>query len=83
MERELVLLLILGIIVLAFASTRSKKDNRYEKTSYQDVAWEKLQPFDEKSASQQPSNTILKGLAYVVDGDTVIIKKNSGTLVRC
>ncbi len=75
MESELVLLLILGILVLAFASIRSKKDSRHEETPYQDIAWENLQPFDEKSARQQPSNTILKGLAYVVDGDTVIIKK--------
>ena len=72
---ELVLVLILGISLLAFASTRRKKANRYEKTSNQDIAWEKLRPFDEKSARQQPSNTTLKGLAYVVDGDTLIIKK--------
>lgn len=35
----------------------------------------RVQPFDAASATPKPDKTILTGPAYVVDGDTLVIKK--------
>ncbi len=34
-----------------------------------------VEPFDEKSATPEQSKTFIRGAAYVVDGDTIVIKK--------
>ncbi len=81
MKNELVLLLF-GILVLVFVvrHSRSKKNCQSQKASYRgdyhrNNVGKKFQPFDAKRARLQPSNTVLKGLAYVFDGDTMVIQK--------
>ncbi|MBL4726824.1 MAG: thermonuclease family protein [Rhizobiaceae bacterium] len=77
MEIELLLLLFLGIVVLAFASKRNrrKKNRRIHTRSHRKDARVGLQPFDAKSSKPQTRKPVLKGRVHVVDGDTLVIQK--------
>jgi len=78
LESELVLVLILAILVLALGIWHSsgKKDRGYKSTPRHNNATANLQPFDAKNARPIPDNIVLFGLAYVVDGDSIVIQKN-------
>lgn len=76
MEIELVFILIVGIVVLAFGIKRKRrKKNRRNPTWFQRKgAGVKLQPFDAESSKPQTRKFVLRGRAYVVDGDTLVIQ---------
>lgn len=77
MEIELLLLLLLGVVVFAFGSKRNrrKKNPRNQTWSPRKGGGVKLQPFDAKSSKPQTRKSVLRGRAYVVDGDTLVIQK--------
>ncbi|MCF6343467.1 MAG: thermonuclease family protein [Devosiaceae bacterium] len=54
-----------------------KPRSRYARNKYTRVyqAKKKFQPFDAKSATKQPFKPAVQGSAYIVDGDTLVIKK--------
>ncbi len=86
---EIALLLLLIVAFWAFKSrnkrARSKsthvhrekyqKSTRINRPKYQKRTEDKLQPFDAKSATPQPSKPTVQGAAYVIDGDTLVIQK--------
>lgn len=70
------LILAIGVLVFAF---RSRRTDRY-RLPPRDIApprntEEQFRRFDRKSATPQPVAPILQGRAYIVDGDTLVIKK--------
>ncbi len=75
---EIAFLLLVFVIFWAFKS-RSKrprsKNTHVHRVKNQKSTANKFQPFDAKNATPQPSKPIVQGLAYVVDGDTLVIKK--------
>lgn len=60
--------------MLGRKSSRRKYADRSQKTSHKRRPTER-QPFDPQSAKKQPVGITLRGPAYVVDGDTVVIRK--------
>lgn len=76
MEIILILLLFVGILVFALNSLRSGPDGKHsDRTEPYQSRIPRPQPFDAASAKQQPTNPVLCGFAYVVDGDTLVIEK--------
>ena len=77
MENALTLLLLLVFIVIAYRSTRSgsRKNYQHRKAPRPNNARLKPQPFDTKSAKPRSSKTVLKGAAYIIDGDSIVIQK--------
>jgi micrococcal nuclease len=76
LEAVLLILLFIGVVFYAFG----RKNNRNEYT-HPSIATSPRKPeikrkrFDSQIAHEQPISTTLQGLAYVVDGDTVVIQK--------
>lgn len=77
MEIVLLLLLFSGVVVRVFGRKRSRrKKSRRNRTGYYRKSAEiNLQPFDAKNSKPQTRKSVLIGRAYVVDGDTLVIKK--------
>ena len=77
MESELVSLLVVGVIIFVLVRVRNSGENtpRSQKSSFQNNAGAKFRPYDAKSTRPLPWGRVTKGFAYVVDGDTVVIKK--------
>src|SRR5690606_18681766 len=66
MEILVVSLLIIIVSSLSFRKKRSvSKKSRYERFA----------PFDRRSARTAPQRSFIRGTAYVVDGDTLIIQR--------
>ncbi|MDN5788322.1 MAG: thermonuclease family protein [Pseudorhodobacter sp.] len=65
----IVFLYVLSTLRTDSKSTRSDRRVRLERVTA------KRQPFDAKSARSSPTNPVLHGSAYVVDGDTLVILK--------
>lgn len=64
-------------IVLVFGIRRlSKVKYRGYRKSHHKNFGKKFRPFDARNAGAKPSDSVLNGLAYVVDGDTLVIKKS-------
>lgn len=75
---EFVFLFILIFVFWAFSSHRkgSRRKNTQGHPAWdRKVAEDQLLPFDAKSAMPRPPKPALLGAAYVVDGDTLVIKK--------
>ena len=78
----LILLLILFVIIVAVK--RSVGDEQYQRKRQRD-AQQSIQeyakrakdhePFEAQSAKEEPIHRVIRGAAYVVDGDTIVIKK--------
>ncbi len=76
---EIVLLAFLGFGVW-FLALRKKNARRYQPPPKQTVqrstvARKRIQPFDRTELRPTPTQTEIVGRAYVVDGDTITIKK--------
>ena len=78
----LILLLILFVIIVAVK--RSVGDEQYQRKRQRD-AQQSIQEyakrakdheaFEAQSAKEEPIHRVIRGAAYVVDGDTIVIKK--------
>ncbi len=68
---------LLGVLILAFGgnSSRRKMNRKKQTHSYSKGGGDKLQPFDAKRSKTRIIKSVLKGRAYVVDGDTIVIQK--------
>ena len=65
MEIALILLSLVALLAWALRGKRTYKKSRYGR----------FPPFDQKSANPLPVPTVIRGTAYVVDGDTLTIQK--------
>ncbi|MGH1576216.1 thermonuclease family protein [Planktotalea sp.] len=81
METLVVLLILLFVAVLIFISNRSPKDPsrranlQQQKPPVRNRYISSPKPFEHKSAAPVSKNTEVVGAAFVVDGDTIVIKK--------
>lgn len=78
MEVVLVVVLLAGVLIYFVKSGDSGKASpppspRQNTSQVRPVA--KTVPFDARTAKPQPIDTVLNGPAYVVDGDTIVIRK--------
>jgi micrococcal nuclease len=65
MEIALVVLLLLAVLIFSMhGKTSAPKQSRPEK----------YPPFEQRTARKSPENLSIRGAAYVVDGDTLVIK---------
>ncbi|PCJ84912.1 MAG: hypothetical protein COA52_16890 [Hyphomicrobiales bacterium] len=59
-----------------FRRTRTwRKYTRTKRTKPRKNIAKRQEPFDAKSAKAQPAFSVLRGSAYVIDGDTIVIRK--------
>ena len=65
MEIALILLSLVALLAWALRGKRTYKKSRYGR----------FPPFDQKSANPLPVPAVIRGTAYVVDGDTLTIQK--------
>ncbi len=76
MEILLFILLMIGLLIYAFAGKNGDKD--YKPPSQPKIHKRpaaKHLPFDAKSVKAEPAKSTLQGAAYVIDGDTLVIRK--------
>lgn len=73
---EFIIILSVGLLVVVATrmATSRKRVHRHQKIHRKDTG-ANHQPFDPKSARPQLVERVLRGSAYVVDGDTVVIRK--------
>lgn len=72
----LILFLFIGVFVAAVLSRRTDtRQTQQNRTTLQHKNSVAFQPFDKRNARQQSARPIVQGSAYVVDGDTMVIKK--------
>lgn len=84
MEILILVLLLVGVLIYAFRSRNS--DDDYTPPSESDYPSQNRsatrqrteaepRPFDAETVRSEPTKSVLQGSAYVVDGDTLVIKK--------
>lgn len=71
MEAVLALLLLATLFVALLGKRADRRPHRLPTPRTPSTA----EPFDAKTARPQPAKTIIRGPAYVVDGDTIVINK--------
>lgn len=76
MESLVVVLLPIGVAVFAYAAVRARNRNaRRTRIAPRNGKAKILRPFDSESAEPEPAGSAVCGSAYVVDGDTLVIRK--------
>lgn len=77
MELELFILfvIVVGVIWLRRRFKRREEYNRYENLPRDNKRWVRRKSFDPSGSKPSAKQTVLKGSAYVVDGDTIVIQK--------
>lgn len=76
MEHEIVASLLLGFMIIVFLwKLLHTRFVRLKGARANRSAASRFRPFDAKSARPLSANTVLSGRAYVIDGDTIVIRK--------
>jgi len=76
LEVVVFVLVLAGVLVFALSPKRNRhNDNRSHRVTSSKQVTTKPRPFDSKTAQPQPDKLILQGSAYIVDGDSLVIRK--------
>jgi endonuclease YncB( thermonuclease family) len=72
---EIILVLLAGVVIVVFALRGRDSSPPPRQTKQKQHPKKRSIPFDAGTAKPQPSHPVLSGSAYVVDGDTIVIRK--------